>query len=86
MIDNCTKSEMLTNLRSMLMDVFRMRNQGASYANLARAQGCVNGYMRSAIDAGIASQRELLALVADQRRIADGPATRELESDTILAA
>jgi hypothetical protein len=80
------KVEMLVNLRAMLTDVFNLRNQGASYANLARAQGHVDGYMRSIIDAGIASERELLALVVDQRRIVDGPATKELQSETTLAA
>ncbi len=86
MIVTGTKSEMLANLRSMLTDVFRLRNLGASYANLARAQGHVDGYMRSIIDAGIASDHELLTLVADQRRIVDGPATKELVSETTLAA
>lgn len=80
------KSEMLANLRAMLTDVFQLRSQGASYANLARAQGHVDGYMRSILDAGIASERELLALVVDQRRVVDGPATRELQPETILAA
>ncbi len=80
------KSEMLANLRAMLTDVFQLRNHGASYANLARAQGYVDGYMRSMIDAGIAGERELLALVVDQRRVVDGPATKELQPETTLAA
>jgi hypothetical protein len=80
------KSELLANLRSMLTESFRLRNEGASYANLARSQGCVDGYMRSLIDAGIASERELLALVVDQRRIVDGPATKEFQSESFLAA
>jgi hypothetical protein len=86
MIATHTKSEMLANLRSMLTDVFRLRNQGASYANLARAQGYIDGYMRSIIDAGLANERELLVLVAEQRQVVDGPATKELTSETILAA
>ena len=83
---SCIKNEMLAKLRSMLTDVFRLRNQGATYANLARAQGYADGYMRSIMDSGIANEHEILALVANQRRIVDGPATKEMTSETILAA
>jgi len=81
-----TKSELLVNLRSMLAEAFRLRNDGASYANLARSQGRVDGYIRALIDAGIATEEELLALVTDQRRVVDGPATTEFESEKFLAA
>lgn len=81
-----SKSEMLVNLRSMLSEAFRLRNEGASYAILARSQGRVDGYMRALIDGGIATEKELLALVTDQRRVVDGPATREVASEEFLAA
>ena len=80
------KTELLANLRSMLTDAFRLRNEGASYAKLSRSQGGVDGYVRALIDSGVATERELLALVVDQRRVVDGPATKECQSESILAA
>ncbi len=80
------KSELFANLRSMLTETFRLRNEGASYANLSRSQGCVDGYMKALIDAGITTERELLALVIDQRRVVDGPATKEYRPESTLAA
>jgi hypothetical protein len=81
-----SKAEMLAHLRSLLTDVFRLRTQGAAYAKLARAQGCADGYMRAMIDAGLATQRDLLIFVAEQRRIIDGPATEELDIESFQAA
>ncbi len=78
--------EMLNNLRTMLTEVFRLRNEGASSANLAHSQGLVDGYIRALIDSGVATQKELLKIVAEQRRAVDGPATRELASEESLAA
>ena len=86
MIAASSKNEMLVNLRSMLIEAFHLRNQGASYANFARSQGCVDGYMRALIDGGFATESELLMLVTEQRRVVDGPATKELVSEEFLAA
>ncbi len=80
------KSELLANLRSMLTEAFRLRNEGASYAKLSRSQGNADGYMRALIDMGVATEREILAVVVDQRRVVDGPATKEFDSHSILAA
>jgi hypothetical protein len=73
------KAELLDNLRAMLADVFRLRTDGVAYARLARAHGYVDGYMRVLLEAGIADKQELLALVAEERTIADGPATATLD-------
>jgi hypothetical protein len=81
-----SKPEMLAQLRALLADVFRLRTQGAAYAKLAYAQGCADGYMRSMMDAGTVNQRELLAFVAQQREMADGPATREVATESVQAA
>ena len=75
------KNEMLSNLRLMLRDVFRLRTDGVAYARLARAHGYVDGYMRLMLEAGIADKNELLSLVAEERRQADGPATAMLTSE-----
>lgn len=73
------KAEMLDNLRTMLRDVFRLRSDGVAYARLARAHGYVDGYMRVLLETGIADKQELLALVAEERNRADGPATISLD-------
>jgi hypothetical protein len=81
-----SKAEMLAQLRVLLGDVFRMRTQGSAYAKLAYAQGCADGYMRSMVDAGLVNQRELLAFVAREREMVDGPSIREVEVESVQAA
>jgi len=56
----------------------RLRREGAAYSRLARANGYIDGYMRVLLESGIAEYRELLAVVGDERRRADGPAAAEL--------
>lgn len=80
-MDTPTKAQMLDNLRLMLRDVFRLRSDGVAYARLARAHGYVDGYMRLMLEANIADKNELLTLVAEERRQADGPATEVLSVD-----
>jgi hypothetical protein len=75
MLGNRSKNEVLGELRSLLADVFRMRNEGTQYAKLARAHGYIDGYMRMLIDSGLTSKAELIGLVAEERERADGPAT-----------
>ena len=74
------KSEMLSELATMLRDVFVARTEGAAYARLARAHGYVDGYMRAMMEAGVVSKEELLRLVAEERTVAMGPATRIQDS------
>lgn len=78
------KEELLENLRSMVRDMLRLRSEGGAYAKLARAHGYVDGYMRVLLEAGIADHKALLALVADERRKAEGPSTREVSLDEPL--
>ena len=70
-----SKAEMLENLRTMLRDVFRLRSDGVAYARLARAHGYVDGYMRALVETHSAEKHELLAIVAQERELVDGPAT-----------
>ncbi len=81
-----SKSEMIENLRGLLRDVFRLRNEGAAYAKIARAHGYIDGYMRLMMESGIADKHELLKLVAAERHQVDGPATVELQRDVTVAA
>jgi len=80
------KTEMLENLRTMLRDVFRLRNDGVTYARLARAHGYVDGYMRALLESGVTDKSELLALVAEEREAVDGPATATLAPNAATAA
>jgi hypothetical protein len=77
-----SKTELLDNLRGMVRDMLKLRSEGGAYAKLARAHGYVDGYMRVLLESGLADQKTLLALVADERRKFDGAAVAELtESD-----
>ena len=78
--------ELLENLRGMVRDMLRLRSEGGAYAKLARAHGYVDGYMRVLLESGMADQKTLLALVADERRKFDGPATTALRADAELEA
>ena len=72
---NASKTEMLENLRGMLRDVLRLRTEGVAYARLSRAHGYLDGYMRVLLETGLFSQKELLALISEERNLHDGPAT-----------
>lgn len=75
-----SKTEMLDELKTLLRDVFAARAEGASHPRMTRAQGYVDGYMRVLLESGIASQHELLALVAEQRAAVCGPPTAEVRA------
>lgn len=75
-----SKAEMLDELRTMLHDVFAARAKGTSHPRMARAHGYVDGYMAVMLEMGIANKRELLALVAEQRALVNGPATAEVRA------
>jgi hypothetical protein len=81
-----SKTELLDNLRTMVRDMLRLRTEGGAYAKLARAHGYVDGYMRVLLETDVASHKELLALVSDERRKHDGAPTRELTEADLAAA
>ncbi len=76
-----SKDDMLAELRRLLHDVFVARAEGAHYNRLARAHGYVDGYMRALLESGHATKQELLELVAAERALVSGPATREIASE-----
>ena len=81
MSEQLSKAQMLENLKGMLVDVFKLRREGAAYARLARAHGYVDGYMRVLLESGSVSKKELLELVAAERVRADGPATADVQAE-----
>jgi hypothetical protein len=76
-----SKADMLAELRRLLHDLFMARCEGANYNRLARAHGYVDGYMRALLEAGHATKQEMLALVAEERALVSGPATREVAAE-----
>ena len=81
-----SKTELLETLRGMVRDMLRLRSEGGAYAKLSRAHGYVDGYMRVLLESGLADQKTLLALVADERQKFEGPSTRQLTESELEAA
>ena len=82
------KSELLSELRAMLRDVFALRAAGQTEARVGRAHGYVDGFMRALLDTGVASKQDLLTIVAEERERVSGPALRtmdEVESEVVAA-
>ncbi len=61
-------SELKDTLRGLVRKTIETRFSGANYATLAQARGYADGYMRALLDAGLIDQKEMLALVNDERR------------------
>lgn len=75
-----SKSEVLSQLRTMLRDVFALRAAGHVEGRAGRAHGYVDGFMRALLDTGFATKEELLAIVAEEREAASGPALRTVDA------
>lgn len=80
------KSEMIANLMRMLSDMLRARSQGVHVGRMARAHGYVDGYMKALLDMGVATQRELLAVVAAEREKVGGAPVEEISHFETKAA
>lgn len=83
-----TKSEMLSELRTMLHDVLVAREQGQTAIKLGRAHGYIDGYMKALLDSGMATKKELLDVVSGERERVSGPAMRAADevSDSAIRA
>ncbi len=84
-----TKADMLEELKVMLYDALLAKTRGVTYPRLARAHGYVDGYMKALLDAGLATNQELLLLVGEARTTVDGPAvvetTPSVDADEVAA-
>ena len=80
------KAEVISELRSMLSDVFTAKERGETYGRLARAHGYVDGYMRALLELGVASKDELLEVVNAERERSSGPAMRPIADLVEVAA
>lgn len=73
-----TKADVVSELRSMLADVFAAKASGEAYGRLARAHGYVDGYMRALLELGVATKAELVEVVNAERERSSGPAMRPM--------
>ncbi len=80
------KERLIATLRELLRESFRLRNEGAPYAKLTHCQGCVDGYMRALTGAKIVDDRELLLIVAEERRGVNGPSTAPVSLEPLGAS
>lgn len=76
-----SRDELLENLRGLLDAAFSLHQKGAAGARLGRAYGMADGYMRALVELGLATEKELGLLVAQQRSKQLGPATQALAAD-----
>jgi hypothetical protein len=76
-----TKTEMLSAVEGMLKEAFLAKAEGAAQPRLARAYGYADGYLKALLDAGLATQPELLEIVAGVRTAISGPPTQTRESN-----
>lgn len=76
-----SKQRAIAELRTHIREMLTLLAQGSTFPKLSRAQGQVDGYMRALLDSGQATERELLALVADVRRELRGEPTAEISFD-----
>ncbi len=81
-----TKTEVVSELRSMLRAIFAAKAAGENYGRLARAHGYVDGYMRAVLETGTATKEELLEMVATEREKASGPAMRPLSDVAVTTS
>ncbi len=75
------RDRVVSDLRQLLRDLFVAKGHGNAYTRLARAHGYVDGYMRAVLDLGIIEKSELLAMVTEERALADGPATTMVRAE-----
>jgi hypothetical protein len=61
--------ELKGTVRVLVRKTIETRFSGANYATLAQARGYADGYMRALLDAGLIDQKQLLALVNEERRL-----------------
>ncbi len=80
-----SKSVMLAELKKLLHDVFVARSTGAAHPRMSRAHGYVDGYMRGLLESGVATQAELLAVVAEERKTVFGASTATLDVEHVAA-
>lgn len=81
-----TKDELLDELRTLLSEAFALRAEGVHRPLMTQVQRAVDRRMTTLLDARVATQSELLSMVAEEREKAFGPATRTFVPESERAA
>jgi hypothetical protein len=63
-----SKREAISKLRTCLADLFDTRHRGTDAPRYAKAQGFADGYMQALADMNLVDDREMLAVVNEERR------------------
>ena len=87
-----SKDAAIQTLRGMLGEAFALHQKGGAGARLGRTYGIADGFMLALIELGVATQKELHAVVVDERTRRLGPAIQTVQpqdpavaSDTLAA-
>lgn len=78
-------AELLDELRTLLSEAFALRAGGVHRPLMMQVQRAVDRRMAMMLDTKVATQAELLRLVADEREKAFGPATRTFTPESTRA-
>jgi hypothetical protein len=85
-MSRASKQKMLDSLRQLVQESLRLREQGTTGPKLSHVLGMIDGSMRVLLDAELASRRELLDLVTEERARCLGPAVAVIEPASFQAA
>jgi hypothetical protein len=73
-----SKDVLIETLRGLLSEAFVLHQKGCTGARLGRSYGAADGYMRALIDIGLLADKELRAIVVEERTRLLGPAIQTL--------
>ena len=79
------RNDQIETLRKLLRDVFGARYEGVATARITRAHGYVDGYMSALLRSKVLTQREALAIIAEERARVAGPAMAIITPDAVHA-
>ncbi|MFO0616060.1 MAG: hypothetical protein U0414_25930 [Polyangiaceae bacterium] len=80
-----SSTELLDELRTMLSEAFALREKGVHRPLMMQVQRAVDRRMAMLIDTKLATQSEILKLVAEEREKAFGAATRTFVPESTRA-
>lgn len=76
-----SKDVLIETLRGLLGEAFALHQKGCTGVRLGRTYGVADGYMSALMDLGIVADKELRAIVVEERTRRLGPATQVLAAD-----
>jgi hypothetical protein len=80
-----SKDVLIETLRGLLSEALALHQKGCTGGRLGRSYGAADGYMRALLDIGVVADKELRAIVVEERTRLLGPATQTLAAADTLA-